>query len=261
MLIIDAHAHYLDEPHYLKNLLKTMEINEIEKCCLSGLGEKFFCRNNSDVKRAFKMNPDKIIDSYYIQPGVSGIDEIQEAYNDGFKMLKVTIPTKPYNHKSFYPLWEMAEKLKMPILFHTGIVTIPNPSKEISYSSWDMHPMRLEPIANNFNKLNIIIAHLGVHWNNEAAELIRMRPNVYSDITGEPDGWRVRAERIGLRKWLWWEGAFKKLVFGTDVHYSKIPDNLNQDKNWLIQYNIDKTTQKLYFANNILNLLGMIENG
>lgn len=260
MNIIDAHAHYLCEPDYLENLLSTMENLGIDKCCLSGLGKIFSCRKNKDVAKAIKINPDKIIGSYFIRPGISEVYEIEKAYKDGFKMLKATIPIKPYNHKSFFPLWETAQELRMPILFHTGIVTASNPPKKYPISSWYMHPMRLEPIANKFPELNIIIAHLGVHWNNDAAELIRMRSNVYSDITGEPDGWRIRADKIGLKKWLWWPKAFKKLIFGTDVHYSKIKDNLKQDKKWLDKYQIDKATRKLYFAKNILQLLGEVEN-
>jgi len=261
MKIIDAHAHYLDEPHYLENLLEIMEQLGIDKCCLSGLGKSFYCKTNKDVSKAFKKYPDKIIGSYFIRPGISEIEEIEEAYKDGFKMLKVTIPTKSYNDKSFFPLWELAEELNFPIIFHTGIVTIPSPQEVGSISSWNMHPMRLEPIANEFRNLNIIIAHLGVHWNKDAAELIRMRPNVYSDISGEPDGWRIRASKAGLKKWLWWPDAFKKLIFGTDVHYSKISGNLNQDKEWFDQNKINKETRKLYFSKNILRLLGMIENG
>lgn len=261
MQIIDAHAHYLDEPKYLENLLDVMKKLGIDKCCLSGLGKKFFCKTNNNVSNAFKKYPDKIIGSYFIRPGISNNDEIEFAYKTGFKMLKVTIPNKPYNDKSFIPLWEKAEELNLPILFHTGIVNIPNPQKGKSISSWNMHPMRLEPIANEFRNLKMIIAHLGIHWNKDAAELIRMRSNVYADITGEPDGWRIRAAKVGLTKWLWWPDAFKKLIFGTDVHYSKISANLNQDKKWFDQYKIDKETRKLFFSKNILKLLGMVENG
>jgi predicted TIM-barrel fold metal-dependent hydrolase len=230
----------------------------INKCCLSGLGEVFHCKRNKHVKKALETYPQRIIGSYFIRPGKSEPSEIETAYDDGFKMLKVSVPSKPYNHKSFYPLWEKAEGLQLPILFHTGIVTYFNDNDENpEISSWDMHPMRLEPIANAFPELNIIIAHLGIHWNKEAAELIRMRPNVYSDITGEPDGWRVRADKVGLRTWLWWDGAFKKLIFGTDVFETKIPSILKQDKKRFNTLNIDQTTKELYFSKNILKLLGM----
>jgi hypothetical protein len=257
MQIIDAHAHLYDFPNYLGNLIETMDECGIDKCCSSGLGKIFNCKTNEDVRKAFNKYPERIIGSYFIRPGKSKPIEIEEAHDQGFKMLKVSIPTKAYNSKSFFPLWKKAEQLKMPILFHTGIVTIFQNGKKEQLSSWNMHPMRLEPIANAFPDLNLIIAHLGVHWNEDAAELIRMRSNVYSDITGEPDGWRMRADKIGMKKWLWWEGAFKKLLFGTDVFYSKIPLIIKQDTLRLNKYNIDEDTRRLYFSKNILKLLGM----
>jgi predicted TIM-barrel fold metal-dependent hydrolase len=257
MRIIDAHAHFYDKSNYLENLIAQMDECGIEKCCLSGLGDLFHCKGNKEVKNAIEKYPQRIVGSYFIRPGKSNSSEVETAYENGFKMLKVSIPTKPYNDKSFYPLWRKAERLHLPILFHTGIVTYFNNGQPQEISSWDMHPMRLEPIANMFPELNIIIAHLGIHWNKDAAELIRMRPNVYSDITGEPDGWRIRADKIGLDKWLWWEGAFKKLIFGTDVFAKKIPIILKQDKERFNTLNIDETTKASYFSENILNLLGM----
>jgi len=40
------------------------------------------------------------------------------------------------------------QELKKPILFHTGVVTTLNKAPEERISSWFMHPMRIEPIAN-----------------------------------------------------------------------------------------------------------------
>ncbi len=257
MRIIDAHAHLFDQPGYLDNLLKTMRNCGIEKCCISGLGKLFRCVDNEGVKSAFKRHPDQIIGVAFIRPGVDDSSIIHEAHAKEFRMLKVTIPTKPYDDPSFFPLWETAQELKMPILFHTGIITLLRKAPKAGVSSWNMHPMRLEPISNAFPKLKIIIAHLGVHWNDDAAELIRMRPNVYADLTGDPNGWRQRADETGMIKWLWWPGAFKKIIFGTDVIHNKIPTILAQDKARLEKYNIDQETQKMIFSENILKLMGM----
>ena len=120
-----------------------------------------------------------------------------------------------------------------------------------------MHPLRIEPITNRFPDLNIIIAHLGVHWNHDAAELVRMRDNVYVDLTGEPGGWRQRITIDTMNSWFWWEGAFEKIVFGTDVHYSKIKQILDQDIDLYTQLKLDMKTNELIFSKNILRLLGM----
>jgi predicted TIM-barrel fold metal-dependent hydrolase len=256
MRIIDAHTHLFDHPNYLENLIQTLDECGIDKCCISGLGKLFMCVDNNGIKTAMSKYPNKLIGAFYIRPGESYPQEIRKAYKEGFKMLKVTLPRKPYDDPSYFPLWEKAQELEMPILFHTGVVTTLTKAPEERISSWFMHPMRIETIANAFPNLKMIIAHLGVHWNDDAAELIRMKPNVYADLSGAPNGWRVRVDRIGIIHWLWWPGAFKKIVFGSDVIFNQIPQILAQDKARLNKYNIDQKTRELIFAKNILKMLG-----
>jgi predicted TIM-barrel fold metal-dependent hydrolase len=256
MRIIDTHAHIFDTPAYVENLVKVMDDNNIERTCVSGLGKQFRCVDNQGIKEVLDKYPDRFIGAYYIRPGYNRIEEVQEAYNKGFKMLKITLPSKPYDDPSYFSLWEAAQDLKMPILFHTGVVTLLKPAKKEYISSWYMHPMRIEPIANSFPKLNMIIAHLGVHWNEDAAEVLRMKKNVYADLSGAPMGWRVRADAIGMDHYLWWKDAFKKIVFGTDVFYTQITQILREDMERLDMLNIDFETQKLIFSGNILEMLG-----
>lgn len=226
MKIIDAHNHLFLEDKYEEKLLEVMDSCAIDKCIISGLGELFYCGTNQDVKSVINNYPERFIGAYFIRPGVSNVSEIDKAFSDGFNMIKVTIPKKGYNDLSYYPLWKRIEELKIPILFHTGVVTYTGNSRGENINSWLMHPMRLEPIANEFPDLNIIIAHLGVHWNTDAAELARMKQNVFVDLTGELKGWRLRADTEGMDKYLWWKDAWKKVIFGTDVYYTKIPQLL-----------------------------------
>jgi len=256
MRIIDAHTHVFDIPNYVNNLIQTMDDCGIEKACISGLGNLFKNVDNEVIKQIINENPNRMIGAIYIRPGIDNPNAIRKARDDGFKMVKVTLPRKAYDDPSFFSLWETAQELKMPILFHTGVVTVLKRAPDERISSWNMHPMRLEPIANAFPDLKIIIAHLGVHWNDDAAELIRMKDNVYADLSGAPDGWRVRVDNIGIMHWLWWKGAFKKIVFGTDVIYSQISRILMEDKARLDKYNIDEKTRELIFSGNILKLLG-----
>lgn len=256
MQIIDAHAHILNIPDYLSLLLKAMDTCGIEKACISGIGPSFHSVGNLEIEKIIKQVPNRFIGSYFIRPGWTHPQEIEEAYAHGFKMLKVTLTTKPYNDPSLFPLWEVAERLHMPILFHTGILTIFNPDKPMRFSSWDMHPMRLEPIANAFPKLNLIIAHLGVHWNHDAAELARMRKNIYVDLTGEPNGWRARADAQGMETYLWWPNAFEKVIFGTDVIPSKITEILHVDQARYQRLGLSYQTQEKIFGRTILHLLG-----
>ena len=256
MRIIDAHAHLLDERGYLDGLLRAMDACGIERVCLSGLGPLFRCADNGDIRRAFAAHPDRVIGAAFVRPGVDGPETVERAWEQGFRMVKVSIPRMPYDDPRAFPLWERAVAHAMPVLFHTGVVTVPDDRPEERVSSWDMHPMRLEPVTRAFPELKVLVAHLGIHWNTDAAELARMRPNVYVDLTGEPGGWRARMDRVGIETWLWWPGAFDKVCFGTDVHHSKIRQILNEDVARLDRLGIGEATRRRIFAGNILHLLG-----
>mgnify|MGYP006295746507 CR=1 FL=1 len=260
MNIIDAHAHFLDRNNYLQDLRKKMQECNIQQSCISGLGPLFGCVSNEVVKKVIQDYPDEFIGAYFIRPGVNGASDIEQAYADGFKMVKISIPKKPYDSIEYHPSWKTAEELKMPVLFHTGIVTTLKSAKGEGISSWNMHPMRIEPITREFPDLGIIIAHMGVHWNKDAAEVARMRKNVFIDITGEPGGWRERLDKEGIDKYLWWHGAFKKLVFGTDVACEKIHHVISEDTKRLEKYNVDSNTRDLFFNGNIRKLLHLEEN-
>ena len=256
MRIIDAHVHLFDETGYVDKLLATMDACQVERACISGLGPLFGMAGNAEVEQAFLQHPDRFVGAYFILPGVDGPKAIDAARDAGFRMLKTTIPRGPYDHPSFRPLWERAQAHRMPVLFHTGVVTTQTEAPGEHISSWDMHPMRVEPISRDFPDLGIIVAHLGIHWNSDAAEVARMRPNVYVDLSGEPGGWRARADTAGMDTWLWWPDAFDKVVFGTDVHHSKMEQALREDVNRLERLGVCRETRERIFSGNILRLLG-----
>ena len=257
MQIIDAHVHLLDEPGYLDNLLRTMDQCGIEQCCLSGLGPLFRHAGNGEVAAAIRSHPDRVIGAVYVRPGVDAPDLIDWGYEQGFRMVKITLPRGPYDDPAFHPLWERALSRRMPVLFHSGVVTTAVEVPGEGVSAWNMHPMRIEPITREFPDLGVIVAHLGVHWNTDAAELARMRPNVYVDLTGEPHGWRARADNEGFDRYLWWPTAFDKVVFGTVVHYSKIKIILEEDRRRMESCDVPESTRERIFSGNIRRLLGI----
>ncbi len=257
MEIIDAHAHILSTPDYVLDLMTEMNRLEISKACISGLGSMFNSVTNKEILKIVDDFSPRLIGTYFVRPGVTNALEIQDAYSQGFKMLKVAIPKKPYNDQSFLPLWGAAQRLNMPVLFHTGIITVAESSPKDIILSLDMHPLRVEPIANMFPDLNIILSQLGGHWNRDAAELVRMRANVFVDLTGEQDGWRQRIESEGLEKYLYWPNAFQDIVFGTNTEPSKIKQILSEDRDRYNKLNLDEKTIEMIFSTNIKKMLNL----
>jgi uncharacterized protein len=79
--------------------------------------------------------------------------------------------------KRYYPLYETAAGLNIPILFHAGLSFAPKSKLRQG------HPMLFEDIAADFPRLNIVLAHLAWPWVAEAVALALKYPNVYLDTS------------------------------------------------------------------------------
>ncbi len=125
----------------------------------------------------------------------------------GLKLLPMYQNFNPTDHKIAYPVYEKAQEMNLPILFHMG-TTYTRESK-LKYTQ----PILIEEVAHDFPNLKMIIAHLGHPWEEETIVLIRKQPNIYSDISA-----------LYYRPWQFYNslrlakeyGVFDKLLFGTD---------------------------------------------
>lgn len=223
---IDAHAHIWDSDNYVEDLMRESKRLKIDKTCLNGCpfvdnGKKeLFVHEplNDKVRQAFLKYPGKIIGFAYMRLGRDKPEMVDEFYKLGFKGLKVVNPLSNYDDKGYYPIYARAEKYKMPVLFHTGIVVGTDSDKEYDVSSVRQMPIYLDTIARAFPELIIIGAHLGIPWHEEACLLMQAHPNVYFDLTVSPQSnWWENKGISYLKKLLYWEGAWEKIVFGTDV--------------------------------------------
>ena len=94
---------------------------------------------------------------------------------------------------------------------------IPVVKGRVVNSNW-MRPVCLDAVLRSFPGLNIVAAHLGVPWHDEASTLARMHPNCYVDLTGAcQGGWRLNKTPEFFRNQFFWDGAWEKVLFGTDI--------------------------------------------
>jgi predicted TIM-barrel fold metal-dependent hydrolase len=89
------------------------------------------------------------------------------------------------NDRSAYPLFEVAEELGVPAVFHTGQTGIGAGMRggggiRLSLSN----PMLLDDVAVDFPGLTIILAHPSFPWQDEALAVATHKPNVYIDLSG-----------------------------------------------------------------------------
>jgi predicted TIM-barrel fold metal-dependent hydrolase len=209
------------------------------KCrlALSALGLPFHMPGNEAVAEAIQRHPDVFIGLGYVALGSDSPRKVSQLHRLGFRGLKMICPRKDYDDKSYYPIYAKAEELRMPILFHTGVVarmdvwsrergwteTAAVDYRGLDISSKRMRPICLDAIARAFPDLNLIMAHLGSFGRrDEAAAVLLHNPNVYADLTwfsGETRKAQQR-EKARLLMGLVYPTHYHKLLFGTDLFTS-----------------------------------------
>ena len=113
-------------------------------------------------------------------------DEVYRYVEMGAKGFKCIYPYYEYDHDIYMPVYEAAEKCGTPILFHTGNY---RPSEaDIIYKRpmlRNMHPVSLDRIARSYQKLKLVMAHMGtMTFQPEAAMIARLHSNLYCDLAG-----------------------------------------------------------------------------
>lgn len=133
-----------------------------------------FCHGHSSLIPFASINPFLSVDM-----GA----ELGELVGKGFRGLKM-YPTYQHfypNDNSLYPLYAQAEKLQIPIMFHTGSSVFKG--TRLKYGD----PLFFDDIAVDFPELNIVLVHGGRgFWYDRAFFLSQLHKNVYLEIAGLP---------------------------------------------------------------------------
>ena len=118
----------------------------------------------------------------------------------------------------YHPVYELALKLGLTVVFHTGDTAVP--TGRLRYS----HPLTVDDAAVSFPDLRMVIAHFGNPWMLDAAEVAKKNDNVYIDLSGLAAG-RVDVNGFTkkycgyveqLKTWLSYLDRWDKVMYGTD---------------------------------------------
>lgn len=241
-MYIDSHVHLkrsknssLDED--VKLFCQRCE-KQNRKVCILGAGVKITGVDNSDLLKYCKQYSDFLIPFAFVdlQKNVDNVS-VYQLKEQGFKGLKCIIPYYAYDHDLYMPIYEEAEKLNMPIVFHTGIIAQFPWDRELRRPSlMNQMPITLDRIARSFQDLKLVMAHLGTTmFREQGAALLKFHPNLYADLAGT-GSWQALqpAELNDLSKHSTLEinknyNFFKKLVFGSDC-YTHTPEMVERAK-------------------------------
>jgi uncharacterized protein len=218
--IIDAHVHleFTNEKIPESGIIDSKErfISDAKKYGIGG----FVCHTRTEKSKvptvegmsgAFCAGIREQYDISVVEEGIK---------SKKFKCIKIYLGyVYKYPYDEFYtPLYKLAAKYKVPVVFHTGD-TVTKDGK-VKYA----HPLGIDEVAVEHRDVNFVIAHIGNPWIESAGEVIYKNPNVYGDVSALMIGDLTRLSKQTSQKMVWdpvsWiieyvENA-DKLMFGTD---------------------------------------------
>ncbi len=215
---------------------------------------------NDTVAEYVQTNPKRLIGFAALDPTESSVLEELDRVVDqlglrGIKLTPIYSGYHPFDERVL-PIYERAEELRLPILFHQG-ATFPRKAP-LKFAM----PHQLEDIALRHPDLKMIVAHLGHPWEAETIVLIRKQPNVFADISGlfgRP--WQFyNSLRLAVEY-----GVVHKLLFGTDFPFFTFEDTVDGLRNivdWSQKMEVPSLPIQLpddIINQNTLQLLGLSE--
>jgi predicted TIM-barrel fold metal-dependent hydrolase len=179
-------------------------------------------RDNEELARVVRMHPDRFVG--YAHHDITRPDaaqELERAVKDlGLKGLKQLAPLVPVliNDRSLYPVWEVCERLGIPVLIHFGMQ---GAAGGISYHH-NMSAVVLEPVARDFPTVDFIVPHFGIQHVTDLLYLCWSCPNVHVDTSGSNQWVRWMPYKLTL------EDLFQRfyetigperILFGSDSYW------------------------------------------
>ena len=259
-MVIDVHHHLSSDPKQWDALAEECERIGVDKVCAFG-------HYAEDTVKAMAKYPDLIVGFGYFNLGVDPPNRIDDFAHMGFKGVKFIRPAKNYDDREYRPVYGRMEGHRLVAIFHLGIVARGARDKYLDIDNNRHRPIYLDTIARAFPDLQIVGAHLGNPWYDEAGMACRWNPNLYFDLSGSTLK-KKSAEYLG--QILWWtpttryrdpEGrhAWEKIVFGSDVGIKEIKEVMDDYKRVMDDLSIPDDIQTKVFGNTMAKLLKLEE--
>lgn len=174
----------------------------------------------------------------------------------GYKVIAPLL-TRPINDPAAYPVWEVAQRLGIPVLIHFGIL---GGGGAIAGAA-NCNPLLLEEVAHGFPTVPFVIPHFGAGYMRELLLLSWSCRNVYVDTSGSLQWTRWMPVELSLtdvlRRFLETIGP-ERIIFGTDssvlprgfirLYYEEM-----QRACWTL--NLDEEEEDMIFYRNAARLL------
>lgn len=229
-MLIDFHVHLYDEPGYGEALAQTAKNLGLDRLCIAGGEARYGLAANAEVRRQADAYPELFVPFAHLSLGQDGPGTVERFKRVGFEGLCVWAPPAPYDDESFFPVYQAAESLAMPIVFHTCFLPPTPLDRARRVRSANVRPVYLDTIARCFPNLKVVGVALGYPWCQEAAETLRHHPNVLFDLSGDilrKKGAGFFEEILRPNQASLWEAdiggdLWGRIVFGSAVRHEEI---------------------------------------
>jgi uncharacterized protein len=263
--IVDIHLHYRQTPGFIDDLLRVTEHMNYTACMLTPF------ENRKEVAEAAKKHPSRIIPIGYVQLDAADVtQQIEELHDLGYRGLgELEFPKKTYVDPSYTKVYELANRYKWVILFHTGIVLRAKFTEPEDVASYRMSSKFVEEIARRFPQITAIGAHCGNPDYQWSAEIARWNPNVFFDLSGSTLK-KLSGRLDKFSEFFWWsntdEGtdtpdkhpsAFTKIVFGTDTSPADAEHVLSQYKAMFDANGVPESARNLILGGTLAKIFGL----
>jgi predicted TIM-barrel fold metal-dependent hydrolase len=172
----------IEAPNIIEKTVRHLNNAKIDKVVLLPVNRK----ENQEVKNWVNYAPDIFIPFYNPPEKAESIanveDEIETAVaENGYKGFKImlTFRKKRLNDQLIYPVLEVAQKFKIPILMHCGYPPPGTRRNVLTYSN----PIYIDEFAGSYPKANLVITHMGYPFTDIAIALAVQYHNVYLDLS------------------------------------------------------------------------------
>ncbi|MDH5159772.1 amidohydrolase family protein [Heyndrickxia oleronia] len=181
--------------------------------------------------------------------------ELQKPNVVGLKIYLGYYPFYAYD-EVYHPVYELAEKYDVPVVFHTGDTY--SERGLLKYS----HPLTLDEVAVRYRNIRFIMAHFGDPWVLTGAEVVYKNSNMYADLSGLIVGTEKELKSYSkgrfldhLRHALVYCDHYDRLLFGTDWPLAPVKPYIEFVKNLIPErYHED------VFYNNALKVFPRLRN-
>jgi hypothetical protein len=175
----------------------------------------------------------------------------------GYKIIAPLLRDR-LDDERLYPLWEAAERLRIPVLIHfgplryQGIVAGPNIS-----------PLILQDVARSFPDIAFVVPHFGCGYPRELLHLMWVCGNVSVDTSGSNEWMRWMPYELDLKRLfrMFLETAGpRRIIFGTDSSWFPrgfAARYLDVQMAACRELGLNEPDLRLIFAGNAARLLGL----